>query len=61
MTAHEAILGNLERGYQGNMPEDINVTSQFVARENSYDFLGTAIFDGKVSAIEAFVKIIKGA
>lgn len=61
MTAHEAILGNLERGYQGNMPEDINVTSQFVARENSYDFLGTAIFDGKVSAIEAFVKIVKGA
>lgn len=60
MTAHEAILGNLERGYQGNMPEDINVTSQFVARENAYDFLGSAIFDGKVSAIEAFVKIAKG-
>lgn len=59
MTASEAILGNLELGYAGNMPEEINVTSQFVTRENSYDFLGSAMFDGKVSAVEAFVKIRK--
>lgn len=59
MTASEAILGNLELGYAGNMPEDINITSQFVTRQNSYDFLGAAMFDGKVSAVEAFVKIIK--
>lgn len=59
MTASEAILGNLELGYAGNMPEEVNVTSQFVTRENSYDFLGAAMFDGKVSAIEAFVKIVK--
>lgn len=59
MTASEAILGNWELGYAGNMPEEVNVTSQFVTRENSYDFLGAAMFDGKVSAIEAFVKIIK--
>ena len=59
MTADEAFLGNFELGYAGNMPEEVNVTSQFVTRENSYDFLGAAMFDGKVSAVEAFVKIIK--
>lgn len=59
MTIHEAILGNLRRGYIGNMPEEAHVTSQFVVRENSYDFLGSAMFDGKVQAVEAFVKIAK--
>lgn len=59
VTAHEAILGNLYRGYLGNMPEDVTVTSQFVTRENAYDFLGCAMFDGKVQAVEAFVKIAK--
>lgn len=55
----EAILGDFYRGYIGNLQEDVNVTSQFVARENAYDFLGCAIFDGKVQAIEAFVKIAR--
>lgn len=59
VTLHEAYLGNLYRGYVGNMPEEVNVTSQFVTRENAYDFLGAAMFDGKVQAVEAFVKIIK--
>lgn len=59
MTLHEAILGNMRRGYIGNMPEEAHVTSQFVVRENSYDFLGAAMFDGKVQAVEAFVKIVK--
>lgn len=59
IAAHEAILGDFFRGYVGNLQENVNVTSQFVVRENSYDFLGTAIFDGKVQAIEAFVKIAK--
>lgn len=59
ITAHEAILGDFYRGYIGNLQEDVNVTSQFVTRENAYDFLGCAIFDGKVQAIEAFVKIVK--
>lgn len=59
VVAHEAILGDMFGGYAGNMPEDISVTSQFVVRENSFDFLGAAIFDGKVQAIEAFVKIAK--
>ena len=59
VTAHEAFLGNFYRGYVGNMPEEVNVTSQFVTRENAYDFLGAAMFDGKVQAVEAFVKIVK--
>lgn len=59
ITLHEAILGNFERGYAGNMPEDITVTSQFVVRENAYDFFGCAMFDGKVQAKEAFVKLVK--
>ena len=56
---NEAILGDVYRGYIGNMAEDVNVTSQFVTRENAFDFLGCAIFDGKVQAVEAFVKIAK--
>ena len=59
IAAHEAILGEFFRGYIGNMPEDVNVTSQFVVRENAFDFLGSAMFDGKVQAVEAFVKIVK--
>lgn len=59
ITAHEGYLCNIYRGYIGNMPEEINVTSQFVTRENAYDFLGCAMFDGKVQAVEAFVKFIK--
>lgn len=59
ITLHEAILGDFYRGYIGNLQEDVNVTSQFVTRENAYDFLGCAIFDGKVQAVEAFVKIVK--
>ena len=59
IAAHEAFLGDVYRGYLGNMPEDVNVTSQFVTRENAFDFLGCAIFDGKVQAVEAFVKIAK--
>ena len=55
----EAFFGDVYRGYIGNMSEEVNVTSQFVARENSFDFLGSAIFDGKVQAIEAFVKIAR--
>ena len=59
ITLHEAFLGNFYLGYVGNMPEDVTVTSAFVVRENAYDFLGCAMFDGKVQATEAFVKLIK--
>lgn len=61
IATHEAILGDFFRGYVGNLQEDVTVTSQFFARENAYDFLGSAIFDGKVQAVEAFVKIAKAA
>lgn len=59
VATHEAILGDFYRGYIGNLQEEVNVTSQFVTRENAFDFLGCAIFDGKVQAVEAFVKIAK--
>ena len=59
VAAHEAFLGDFYLGYIGNLEEDVNVTSQFVTRENAFDFLGCAIFDGKVQAVEAFVKIAK--
>lgn len=59
VAAHEAFLGDFYMGYVGNMPEEVTVSSQFVARENSFDFLGSAMFDGKVQAVEAFVKIAK--
>ena len=54
----DALLGDFYLGYLGNLPEDVNVTSAFVTRENAYDFLGAAMFDGKVQAIEAFVKMV---
>lgn len=59
VTDHEAFLGNIGRGYAGNLAENVTVTPQFVARENAYDFLGAAMFDGKVQATEAFVKVVK--
>lgn len=59
VTLHEAYLGDFKAGYVGNMPEDANIVSQFVARENSFDFLGSAMFDGKVAVAAAFVKLIK--
>ena len=59
ITVHEAYLANMYEGMAGNMPEDITVTSQFVVRENSYDFLGSAIFDCQIKDSAAFTKIIK--
>lgn len=53
-----ALFGDFYNGYAANMPEDINVVSQFVAKQNGYDILGAAMFDGKVQAIEAFRKLI---
>lgn len=59
ITYHEAYLANMYEGMAGNMPEDITVTSQFVVRENSYDFLGSVIFDCQIKDSAAFTKIIK--
>lgn len=58
ITLHEAYLGDL-MGYAGNMPEEANIVSQFIARNNAFDILGSAMFDGKLALTEAFVKLIK--
>jgi HK97 family phage major capsid protein len=56
---NEAFLGNFYEGYKANMPEDVNVTSDFDLKTNSFDYLGAGMFDGKVALPEAFVKLIK--
>lgn len=58
MTLHEAFLGDLTK-YIGNLSEEINVTSDFDLKTNSYEYLGAAMFDGKPALGEAFVKLIK--
>ena len=55
---HEAYLGDLYT-VVGNMPEDVNITSDFSIKDNSYLFLGCAMFDCKPSVAEAFVKLKK--
>lgn len=59
ITLHEAFLGNFSEGYKANMPEKVNVTSAFDLKTNSFDYLGAAMFDGKVAIPEAFVKLVK--
>lgn len=59
MDLHEAILGNFYEGYKANMPEDMNVTSAFDLRTNSFDYLGAGMFDGKPAIANAFVKLVK--
>lgn len=58
MTLHEAFLGDMTK-YIGNLSEEINVTSDFDLKTNSYEYLGAAMFDGKPAIGEAFVKLIK--
>lgn len=58
VTLHEAYLGDLTK-YVGNLAEEINVTSDFSLKDNSYEYLGAAMFDGKPALGEAFVKLIK--
>lgn len=57
---NEAYLGDFYT-IMGNMPEDINITSDFDVKSNSYDFLGCCMFDCKPSVAEAFVKLKKAA
>lgn len=59
ITLHEAILGDFYAGYYGNMPEDVNVTTDFDIKTNSFDYLGAGMFDGKVVLTDAFVKLVK--
>lgn len=58
---HEAYLGDFRAGYYGNMPEDVTVTGDFDVKTNSFNFLGSAIFDGKPVLPTAFVKLKKAA
>lgn len=58
MTIHEAFLGDMTK-YVGNLSEEINVTSDFDLKTNSYEYLGACLFDGKPAMGEAFVKLVK--
>lgn len=59
MTLHEAYLGNLFEGYAVNIPESATVVSAFDVKTNSFNFLGSMMFDGKVKIGAAFVKLAK--
>lgn len=50
------VLGNAKK-YVANLAQKQNVVKQFDINTNSYKYLGAAIFDGKVSIGEAFVKL----
>ena len=59
VTLHEAYLGDFRR-YVGNLAEAPNVVKDFLLKKNSYEYLGSTVFDGKPAIGEAFVKLIKG-
>lgn len=59
ITLGEAILGNFRRGYIGNLPESVDVKTQFDINTNSNKYLGVAMFDGKPALADAFVKLVK--
>ena len=60
VTLHEAFLGDFTQ-YYGNLPEGVNVASDFDINTNSFKYLGSAIFDGKPARESAFVKLVKAA
>lgn len=60
VTFHEAFLADFTQ-YYGNLPEGVNVVSDFDLNTNSFKYLGSAIFDGKPALESAFVKLIKAA
>jgi HK97 family phage major capsid protein len=59
VTFHEAFLGNYKKAIVGNLAESVNVQSAFDIKTNSFDYLGSAIFDSKVAIGEAVVKLVK--
>ena len=61
VTFHEAYLGNFKKAIVGNLAETVNVTSAFDIKTNSFDYLGSAIFDSKVAIGEAIVKLVKAS
>lgn len=60
VTLHEAYLGDFRR-YVGNLAEAPNVVKDFLLKKNSYEYLGSTVFDGKPALGEAFVKLVKAA
>lgn len=58
VTLHEAYLGDF-RKYVGNLAEAPNVVKDFLLKKNSYEYLGSTVFDGKPALSEAFVKLVK--
>ncbi len=55
---HEAYLGDFKM-YAGNLGEDVSVDTDKMLSKNSFEFLGSANFDGKPVIGEAFVKLQK--
>lgn len=60
VTLHEAFLGDFKR-YVGNLSEAPNVVKGLLLRKNSYEYLGSCVFDGKPALGEAFRKLIKAS
>lgn len=58
VTLHEAYLGDFSM-YVGNLSEDVNVDNDKLLSKNSFEYLGSAMFDGKPALGEAFVKLVK--
>ena len=58
VTFHEAYLGDFKM-YAGNLSEDVTVDTDKKLSNNSFEYLGCAMFDGKPALGEAFVKLVK--
>lgn len=55
---HIAYLGDFKM-YVGNLADDVTVDTDKKLSNNSYEYLGCALFDGKPAVGEAFVKLNK--
>lgn len=55
---HDAFLGDFTM-YVGNLGEEVNVDQDKKLSSNSFEFLGSAMFDGKPAVDDAFVKLTK--
>lgn len=55
---HDAFLGDFTM-YVGNLGEEVNVDQDKKLSNNSFEFLGSAMFDGKPAVDDAFVKLTK--
>ncbi len=57
---HEAYFGDFKM-YVGNLSEDVTVETGRKLQNNTYEYLGSAMFDGKPAVGEAFVKLSKAS